>query len=387
MTNHKQQKAAIRARMKKTGEHYITARLHVVGMPNPKANPKVGAEMPFGRGAEHTASLLTHLLGRSGATNPATRAPFTEPEVLGLSGGIGFMGLLFDYKGHLPIITLVMRSHPAPMANSLLDRLGVNYVTEQTGSGSKAAASLDAHLDAGRACLLTVGRGGLPHHVVPEIEAGEAYDILVVDRENSASVGIDDVASSATVISRSTLDAARRASTKTKNELIAIIDGGVTTNPTEYYQHAIEQTVANLTEPVLGNAFDVNFGIRGMEKLAASLRDTRTKKGWPHVLVAPDAFAFGMVRLHQCLTNDYGGPSALRPTYATFLRGAATVLPNGAGCLRQPTCSTRPARRGSTPPNWPSRPPDHRCRTLRSPPHARHSISVGTPSWPAATPR
>ncbi|MFE5940828.1 hypothetical protein ACFQ69_36490 [Streptomyces sp. NPDC056470] len=43
---------------------------------------------------------------------------------------------------------------------------------------------------------------------------------------------------------------------------------------------AIAATTGHLTGPVLGNNFDVNFGFSGMEKLAAQLRDTRTKTGW-----------------------------------------------------------------------------------------------------------
>src|SRR6266542_2512372 len=93
---------------------------------------------------------------------------------------------------------------------------------------------------------------------------------------------------------------------------------------------AIATTVAHLTGPVLGNNFDVNFGFSGMSRLAASLRDGRTKAGWLHRFAAPNAFAAGLRRLHDCLEVEYTAPGGTRPLYADYLAEAAGVLDGDA---------------------------------------------------------
>ncbi|WP_336207341.1 DUF4872 domain-containing protein [Nonomuraea sp. LPB2021202275-12-8] len=82
---------------------------------------------------------------------------------------------------------------------------------------------------------------------------------------------------------------------------------------------AVAGTVAKLTGPVLGNNFDVNFGLSGMRRLAAQLADTTTKTGWARRFADPEAFFIGMTRLHDCLEIEYGAPGAMRPLYAGFL--------------------------------------------------------------------
>lgn len=84
---------------------------------------------------------------------------------------------------------------------------------------------------------------------------------------------------------------------------------------------------------MLGNRFDVNFGFSGMEKLAAQLRDTRTKAGWERRFSAPEAFLAGTRRLYACLQEEWTAPGATRPLYADFLDLVAR--PEAAALFRE----------------------------------------------------
>lgn len=85
-----------------------------------------------------------------------------------------------------------------------------------------------------------------------------------------------------------------------------------------------------------GPRWDRNFGFSGMEKLAAHLRDTRTRTGWERRFAAPEAFLAGTRRLYACLEQEWTAPGATRPLYADFLDlvgrpGAAALFRESAG--------------------------------------------------------
>ncbi len=63
-----------------------------------------------------------------------------------------------------------------------------------------------------------------------------------------------------------------------------------------------------------------------MAKLAAQLRDGRTKQGWPRRFGGPVTFFHGVRRLYECLELQFTAPGATRPLYADFLDEAAPVV-------------------------------------------------------------
>ncbi|MDQ3579703.1 MAG: DUF4872 domain-containing protein, partial [Actinomycetota bacterium] len=89
---------------------------------------------------------------------------------------------------------------------------------------------------------------------------------------------------------------------------------------------AVRTTVGHLTGPVLGHAYDVNFGLSGMSRLAVALGDRKGRKGWSTLFGEPSAFFWGLRRLHDCLELDYTAPGATRPLYADFLTEAAAAV-------------------------------------------------------------
>jgi hypothetical protein len=63
-----------------------------------------------------------------------------------------------------------------------------------------------------------------------------------------------------------------------------------------------------------------------MAKLAAQLRDVRTKTGWAKRFGTAVNFFHGVRRLYECLEVQFTAPGATRPLYADFLDEAVPVL-------------------------------------------------------------
>jgi Domain of unknown function (DUF4872) len=70
---------------------------------------------------------------------------------------------------------------------------------------------------------------------------------------------------------------------------------------------------------VLGNSFDVNFGLSGMRRLAHELRDDSTRHGWQRRFASPAHARYACRRLAECLTSAHTAYAATRPLYARFL--------------------------------------------------------------------
>jgi len=317
MTEQKNLKKLVRERMARTGETYTTARRRVL------------ARRPGQPGLRHRESrLVAHVLAQAGYLAPHTGKPYTEAMVCGLGGGIGFLHAVFEYADIPPLITIVMQHHPEPWLPAVLGKLGIPYTEDRSGKVEAALAALDQALDGGRAVWCTVDRTQLPwwegclalpqdpHYVVVTGRSGDTFAVL--DR------GDEPVP-----IGRAQFAQAWSGHKKGRHHRVTVTPGTPVDLPAAI-RAAIATTVAHLTGPVLGNNFDVNFGFSGMSRLAASLRDGRTKAGWLHRFAAPNAFAAGLRRLHDCLEVEYTAPGGTRPLYADYLAEAAGVLDGDA---------------------------------------------------------
>ncbi|GIE95471.1 DUF4872 domain-containing protein [Paractinoplanes rishiriensis] len=286
MTERRHLKQLIRARMARTGESYTTARRHLTAASTPLSQHRL-------------STLAALMLDRAGYRAPHTGEPFSEAMLTGLAGGIGFMYAIFEYTGLPPMLTIVCQHHPDPWLPAILRRLAVPHAEKQ--------GKLD--LSGGRPAYCTVRRNDYPYEIV-------------VTASNDGQLVIDsgfDV---------TTMPEPEFRTQWPRHHQIVLEPGGVV--PPEVLasglRDAIATTVAHLTGPVLGHKFDVNFGFSGMTRLAAQLRDARTKKGWARRFADPPAFAQAVRRLHECLDHEFTAPGATRPLYASFLDEAAPLL-------------------------------------------------------------
>jgi hypothetical protein len=275
VTEHRDLKRRVRERMARTGESYSTARRHVVA--------------PAPAPGHHRESLLVgRLLGHAGVS-------ISEAMVCGLAGGIGFMYAVFEYRGLPPMVTIVAQHHPDPWAPAALRRAGVPFTETRHGPPPRALAALRRDLDAGRPALCTVARGRLPWHAGHPFDA-DPFPVLVTAGPTGDEVVVDDGTGPRRTLPTAGLLAAWTAHRKGRHHRITV-DGGAPTGPPDVHD-AIVTTVAHLTGPVLGNAFDANFGLSGMERFATQLGDDRTKTGWARRFADPTALAAGLARVH-----------------------------------------------------------------------------------------
>ncbi|GAA2874546.1 BtrH N-terminal domain-containing protein [Nonomuraea rubra] len=300
MTDHKHLKRRVRERMARTGESYTTALRHVAGRAR----------------RHHESALLRDVLGGG----------LSEAMLLGLGGGIGFMYFVFEYAGHPPMLTIVAQAHPEPMIPLALARAGVPHEIRRTGSPRVAERNLRAALDAGRTPICRVGR-----HLLPWREAlpfPDPVDVAVTGLSGDTVRVRDDGPGELPLAG---FMAAWSAIPKARHLLIEVT-GPAGGEPD--VRGAIKDTAAKLTGPVLGNNFDVNFGLSGMRKLAAQLADTTGKQGWTRRFAD---LGPALDRLAECLEVDYTAPGATRPLYADFLAeaGHAEVAALYRECGRQ----------------------------------------------------
>ncbi|MFI6317524.1 BtrH N-terminal domain-containing protein [Nonomuraea sp. NPDC050556] len=253
----------------------------------------------LGERRHHESALLHRALGGA----------LSEAMVFGLGGGVGFMYFVFEYQGQVqPTMTVVAQAHPAPMIPLALDRASVPHEVRQTGSAKVAERNLREALASGRPAICRVGRFQLPWR--PDLPFPDPVDVAVTGLDGE-TVSVDDDGPHELPLAE--FMAAWSALRKDRHHLIEIT--GQPGGPPDV-AGAIRGTAAKLTGPVLGNTFDVNFGLSGMRKLAAQLADTTGRQGWARRF--PDREAV-LTRLHDCLEVEYTAPGASRPLYADFL--------------------------------------------------------------------
>jgi hypothetical protein len=96
-------------------------------------------------------------------------------------------------------------------------------------------------------------------------------------------------------------------------------------DPKEVVLEAIRATARGFHEaPYAG--FGSNFGLRGLEKWARLIGDSRDSKGWRRLLAEDRALAAALTRMYEGIEVEFTAPSGGRPLYAAFLDEAADVV-------------------------------------------------------------
>jgi hypothetical protein len=311
--------------MGRTGEAYSTARRHVLGQAKPGRLPEglVPGYDTFGPGQHRISSLVARLLRQAGHLAPDGR-PYTDAMACGLGGGIGFMYAVFEYQGLPPLITIVAQHHPDPWLPAVLGRLGIAAGEGHSARPAPAMDALRAGLDRGEAVWCTVDRTALPWRAGASALPTDPYPVVVAGARDD-TLFLDDRDPTPHALPATDFATAWSRHTKGRHHRVTLERGDRPVDLPAAIGSAIDTTVAHMTGPVLGNSFDVNFGLSGLARFADQLRDTRTRSGWVRRFAEPGAFAWAMFRLHECLELEYTAPAATRPLYADFLDEAAAV--------------------------------------------------------------
>lgn len=303
MTERKAFKKRVREQMEATGQSYAQAAEQLErtnpALPKPAAQGSQQITQPD----PHPASAVVVRLLKESGFNLDPVAAF------GVGGGIGFMYALFQYKQvPAPLLTLVCQHHPEPWATAILSRLEVAHTT------AKNKRDTQKLLDDGHAVILPLARGSVPW--MKQIEFAEREELIMAaipTSDGDELIVFDGVVEHR--LTRSELLDAYTASPR-KHPTIAIEQSAqLPADLTPALQQGLAATVNAMTGPVLGNAFDVNFGLSGLRKWAEKVLGS-TKDGWSKAYGDDDSWRS---RLVECIDHEHTARSAGRPLFARLL--------------------------------------------------------------------
>ena len=351
MVQNKHFKALVRQRMAKTGERYTTARRHLLatrptdtdttGLPQKYPPAAVGFQAPD---SQYDAALWQRVFAQAGILNPATGQPYSAAMLTGLAGGIGFMVATFTYE-KLTTATVVLRAHPEPFTENLLQRSGVTVERINTTSGNVASKSLDAALDAGRTPMIRVTHGALPWIASDRLELQDSIDVVVVGRNGDTYLidggGLDLGTGDDQQFHRATRDELAHARGKRKadrhwavsvaTEATAPNIETIRTNVLTSIQETTGRLLGTLPLSSVPASWLPKFGVQGMRTFAELLRDERTKRGWPALFADQARLTAGLDMLQSLAASPrWGGQGGLRGIYADFLAEATQLQELGA---------------------------------------------------------
>lgn len=279
---------------------------------------------------------MSRIVGRAGL-------PISEPMTCGLGGGIGFLYAVFEYAAvpH-PLLTIVTQHHPAPWLETAAQHRGLTTVSVTSSPVVAAITKLGKAVDGGRPAWVVVGRGHLPWHSDgrPE-ETADPYPVLVTAHEGSEFILEDD--GPIRRIGATDLGVAWAAHRKGRLAVTTVDSSSGTVDLAAAARLAVRTTHAHLTGPVIGNSFDANFGLSGIERLLVDLRDTKTKKGWLRRFGSPACCACWWVPgAGRWRTRLRSGPTGSRSASRSGMgRPGRLVRPTARSSMRsQPSGST-----------------------------------------------
>lgn len=329
MTSRKQLKARVRERMARTGEHYTTARRHVVGAGDAggagAGGPVVHAGYALRGGVHPDTASIANVLAHAGVRAGHTGEPVSEPLVLGVGGGLGAGYILWELRAHdTRFLVLGFRNRwqsPGVWAERTLDRLGVPFDVHTTGGRKAAEARLTAALDAGRPAIVWPDRQLVGYrHLPPHLEAFGGHPVVAYAAVDGR-VALDDRTLAPLTVPRERLDAARARVVSYRNTLSVLHPDG---DPSADVLRAA--VVAGLTDQVeYLAATSESFSLPAWRKWARLTTDIRNAKAWPKVFADGRGLAGALASVWEGVEPLGPAGGSLRGLYADFLDEAADL--------------------------------------------------------------
>jgi hypothetical protein len=322
MTDKKQLKARIRARMAKTGERYTTARRHLVGASDSHVTDHGYAL----RGGIHPDSaLIVNAFNHLGYTG------LSEAMVLGIGGGLGAGYILWEFAAHnSKHLTLGYRQRwqYIDWIPNTLDRLGVRYEQHATGGAKAAAAKLDESIAAGRTAIVWPDRMHIGYWHLPAHHDGYGGHPVLAYALTGDRVRVDDRNHAPLTVPREAFDRARGRVGSYKNKLISIAEAPGRLDLPVLVRAGIDDCV-----DFLGGSSD-SFSVPAWRKWSRLTTDRRHAKGWPRVFGDGTALVGALCSIWEGAEPAGMNGGHLRELYADFLDEAAAVLdtPDLTGC-------------------------------------------------------
>ncbi len=318
--------------MQKTGERYTTARAQLLtSSRNADRDVRATAEQYAGLlsgydtfgGIQGETAILRNVFKHAGIIHPATGKPYSEAMLHGLCGGIGFLYAIFEYKGELPMLTVVMRSGSMPQTymTPVFERVGIHPHSSQTTSVKIADKALRDAIGEGKPAICVVDVAMLPYHGVPAQMVGMGPHYVAAVGFDGVQVWLDDRSMRPCTVTLEQFQEARRGYKAAKQHLLTIESQDSEVDWQSSLRNAVGATVRALLEGdvCVPASFRNNCGFAGMEKWRTLLTSKKDKKAWLRVFDATDKVYVGLLRAYECIQFEYTAPAAGRAFYAEFL--------------------------------------------------------------------
>lgn len=332
MTQQADLKRRIRDRMSKTGERYIVARSHILAALRPPDDDRSSSSLyAFLPGQCRDTATARNFLRAAGGRLSAEGALIDEDLLTGLSGGVGFLYIVFEYPKLPPLLSVLTRYDTSvdQFALTGLHRLGLDMEVTETTSSVKARRLLDQALSNQQPALCVADAVSLSPVQRPGLAPGMAPILATVVQADGDELVLDLGAGRPERCARIGFDAARAAYRKAKARMAVIQSPGTASDMPAAIDDAIRACLDRYTHaPYKG--FASNFGFAGMEKWAALLVDSKSPKGWPRLFPEGRAACLGLRRAYEGLQCEMTSPGAGRPAYSRFLRQAARLCDHPA---------------------------------------------------------
>lgn len=329
MTAQKHLKQLIRARMRKTGERYATARRHLLGnFQNNNSDPTTRWHFP---GNVPATTALRILLTHHGVRAPHTGEPFTEAMLFGLSGGVGIGVFSFYYQKEDHASFFLAGRHQwhddAVYLNEALQRFGFKPVIQETAGAKAAEQQLRSALDGGP-CIIWVDMAELPHRAMPKEFSGGGYHIVVAYRINEDDTAlIGDLTDAPISISMADLAQSRARIKKQKHRLLSL--SSIPSNPNLGLKALVKAGLRRCNEvlqhPTLPG-MKSNGKLEALKTWAQRMHGGKDKESWEMVFKPGANLWRGLTWIYDCIENYGTGGGLCRPMFAEFLQEAGAAL-------------------------------------------------------------
>jgi hypothetical protein len=326
MTAHKHLKEIVRARMRKTGESYATARRHVVGQIKvPQDSSPSRWHLP---GNIPATTALRVLVTAAGIRDPRDRNPMSEALLFGICGGIGMGVASFYYeKADFSSFYIAGRhlwTDDAAYLGAALTRLEVKPDISETAGEKGAAKNLLEALKDGRPCIAWLDMAGLPHRGMPPAFSGSGYHLVTVYslNEDGGTAVIGDLTDVPIEIDLKHLAQARARIKQFKNRLMSI----PRTKTSIDLDSLVNSGLRACYEGLL-HARGKGAGMSGLEVLQKweTQLGSDTGDGWASMFPRGHRLWQGLTSIHDCIENYHTGGGLCRPIFAEFLAEASTL--------------------------------------------------------------
>ncbi|HMV87458.1 MAG TPA: DUF4872 domain-containing protein [Blastocatellia bacterium] len=337
MTAQKHLKQLIRARMAKTGEHYTTARRHIIGKLEQAKNPSTEPSGPLHfPGNVPATTALRILLANQGVRAPHTGEPFSEAMLFGIAGGIGIGVFSFYYEKEDLATFFIAGRHQwhddEAYLRGALERFHIEPIIRETAGAKAADQQLQKALEQQGPCVAWVDAAELPHRAMPIQWSGGGYHVVVVhglDRESDTAL-IGDLTNDPISIPLADLARARARIKKQKHRLLSVAPesaGKALPNLGDLVRGGLQHCHDGLLHPTLPGAKN-NGRLEALEIWAKRLHGSKEKESWERVFRPGPNLWRGLCSIHDFIEHYGTGGGLCRPLFADFLSEAAAALSN-----------------------------------------------------------